>query len=58
MIDQLFANIDISVLVMSQMSLTNDGYGTSYLMRYGSLYFNLENCHNYIEIKMLVIVVD
>ena len=20
-------------------------------MRYGSLYFNLENCHNYIEIK-------
>ena len=45
------SNIDISGSGNTHLSKYNDSYGTSYLMRYGSLYFNLENCHNYIEIK-------
>ena len=49
------SNIDISSNDISGSNThlsKNDKYsGTSYLMRYGSLYFNLENCHNYIEIK-------
>ena len=45
------SNIDISGSGNTHLSKNNKFNGTSYLMRYGSLYFDLENCHNYIEIK-------
>ena len=45
------SNIDISGNGNTYLSKNNDFHGTSYLMRYGSLYFDLKNCNNYIEIK-------